>query len=176
MAGAGPRPSAPAPGPSPQPARGRVPRLVKEPLPSPQGTPASPRRDCSVRSRALASSARRGARSGSPSRPGSHAPGPGGCGGRTQRVSPPTNPGPDSPAACGLCTTPEHSLRRVRLWVLRQIPHRSRFCGLFACPKNSCSTWRLPGLHRPVGGHDEPLVALDPCRVMTEGLNFSSYL
>lgn len=83
MAGAGPRPSAPAPGPSPQPARGRVPRLVEEPLPSPQGTPASPRRDCSVRSRALASSARLVARSRSPSRPGSHAPGPGGCGGRT---------------------------------------------------------------------------------------------
>ena len=90
--------------------------------------------------------------------------------------APTTNPGPDSPAACGLCTTPEHTLRRVRLWVLRQIPHKSRFCGLFACPKTSFSTWRLPGLHRPVGGHDEPLVALEPYQVVTEGLNFSSYL
>ena len=112
MARDGPRPSAPASDPRPNRPAAESPdsRRREEPLPSPQGTPASLRSDCSLGSRAPASSARRGARPGVPSRPGNYEPV---AAGPTPTSTPAAAMiGPRS--RCGVRTIPEHS---PRVWV-----------------------------------------------------------
>lgn len=128
MARDGPRPSAPASDPRPNRPAAESPdsRRREEPLPSPQGTPASLRSDCSLGSRAPASSARRGARPGVPSRPGNYEPV---AAGPTPTSTPAAAMiGPRS--RCGVRTIPlrgPHDPRTlsaglgVRVWVLRPV-------------------------------------------------------